>query len=110
MSDFLNIKNGVVSITSYRLPNAQATDVKDIVNAYTNETNETLTASLDLFIKEELEKIDLSICDDVESAKNYIFGEADFLELTLKDLGLEISEYTDLRDWQNDFIYDYFTE
>lgn len=69
MSDFLNIKNGVVSITSYRLPNAQATDVKDIVNAYTNETNETLTASLDLFIKEELEKIDLSICDDVESAK-----------------------------------------
>ena len=92
------------------MPNAQATDVKDIVNAYTNETNETLTASLDLFIKEELEKIDLSICDDIESAKNYIFGEADFLELTLKDLGLEISEYTDLRDWQNDFIYDYFTE
>lgn len=110
MSDFLNIKNGVVSINSYRLPNAQATDVKDIINAYTNETNETLTASLDLFIKEELEKIDLSICDDIESAKNYIFGEADFLELTLKDVGLEISEYPDLRDWQNDFIYNYFTE
>ncbi len=110
MTNFLNIENGVVSINTFRLVNAQATDVNDIVNAYTNETGETLTANLDLFIKEELAKIDLSICDDVESARDFIFGEADFLELTLNELDIEISEYPSLRDWQHEFINNYFSE
>lgn len=108
MCYFLNIKNGVVSIDSFRLSDALSTDVNDIVRSYVNNTNETLTASLDLFIKEELRMIDLSICDDIESARDYVFGEADFLELALIEVGIDISEYPDLRVYQHDFINEHF--
>ena len=108
MNNFLNYENGTVSISTSRLVNAQATDVNDIVNAFDNQTSEVLSATLDVYIEEELAKIDLSICDDIGEAVDYIFGEADFLELTLNSLNIDIADYPDLRDYQHDFINDYF--
>jgi len=46
MDQFLNLENGVLSVNTYRLPNAAATTEKDIIQAYEEETGETLTASV----------------------------------------------------------------
>lgn len=103
MNYFLNLKNGEVSINTYRLADAQVTDVLDIVSAKHNDTGETLTASLDLFIEEEAQKIysTAETCKTVEQLWGFIFGEGDFLETTLeRGLGLSISDYPDLRDLQ----------
>lgn len=110
MADFLNIINGVVTVDSEQNPVARLTEIEEFLDSAIVKSKEPLSMSLDFFIKNELAKIDLSICDDIEDAQNYIFGEADFLELTLSEMGVEISQHPHLRDWQNDFICDYFTE
>jgi hypothetical protein len=110
MSDFLNIIDGVVTLDSEQNPETRLTEIEEFLDSSNVKSREPLSMSLDFFIKNELTKIDLSICDDIESARDYVFGEADFLELTLNELGIEISEHPHLRDWQNDFIYDYFSE
>ncbi len=69
MNYFLNYKNGNVSIDTYRLVNAISTDVYDIINAYQKESNEILTASIDIFIKKK--------CTDIEN---------DILEKTIENM------------------------
>jgi len=107
---FVNIKNGTVSVDSFRLPEAKSTDIPEIINAYTNKTNETLTASIDLFVKLELAKLDLSSCGNRCEAFQHVFGEYDFLDFAFTDLDLDISDYAELRDYQNDYVENYFTK
>lgn len=45
MNYFLNLENGVLNVSTSRNVRAQATDLLDIQNALSNETNECLTAS-----------------------------------------------------------------
>ena len=47
MSNFLNLQNGQLSVNIYRLANAAATDLQDIVTCHQNESDECLTASID---------------------------------------------------------------
>ena len=47
MNTFANYKNGQLSIDTYRLPEAQVTDVADILSAFNSESEEILTASID---------------------------------------------------------------
>ena len=47
MNNFANYKNGEVTINTYRFPDAQATDVADILNAVETESEEILVASID---------------------------------------------------------------
>ncbi|MEX1669098.1 hypothetical protein AB4876_09255 [Zhongshania guokunii] len=47
MSNFANYKNGEVTINTYRFPDAQVTDVADILNAVETESEEILVASID---------------------------------------------------------------
>lgn len=42
---FLNLKDGKLSINSFRLVDATATDIEDLMEAYRNESDEILTAS-----------------------------------------------------------------
>jgi len=44
MSDFLNLENGILTLNSYRLPNATVTDQEDLLKAFDNQSGETLTA------------------------------------------------------------------
>jgi len=44
---FANYKNGIVTMNSYRFPDAQVTDVADILSAMESQSNEILTASID---------------------------------------------------------------
>lgn len=86
MNYFLNYKNGSVRINTYRYVDATVTDVDDIVRAYESESNETLTASIDIFIKEK--------CTDLEN---------DVLEKTIENkLGFDLYDYPELRDIQID--------
>ena len=57
MSNFINYKNGKVTVSTSRLPNASATDVDDIISANEEGRDEILTASLDIWINENLQKI-----------------------------------------------------
>ncbi len=109
MNYFLNYENNTVTVDTNRLVNAQATDVNDIVIAYGDSRDETLTASLDVWINEELSKIDLSGLT-MDEARAAVFGEWDFLELTLNELDIDITDYPELRDPQNDLINEYFYE
>lgn len=115
MNYFLNLKNGVASISTSRLPEAMATDIQDIVSQCGNEDSETLTASLDLWIKEQCNeilenKLGVFKGDSKEDIKNVIFGEFDFLyELFEQNLDSEeYLEYPDLRDAQNDLVNEIF--
>lgn len=47
MNNFANYKNGEVTINTYRFPDAQVTDVADILNAIETESDEILVASID---------------------------------------------------------------
>lgn len=47
MNNFANYKNGEVTINTYRFPEAQVTDVADILNAIETESDEILVASID---------------------------------------------------------------
>lgn len=100
---FLNFKNGTASIGTCRLTGAQVTDVNDIVNAKNDCTDEILTASLDVFIRDEAIKI-MPIAEQCESRQeldDYILGDGDFLELLLeREFNLSISDYPELRDFQ----------
>lgn len=115
MNYFLGLKNGVATISTSRLPDAMATDIKDIASQYGNEDSETLTASLDLWIKEQCNeilenKLDVFKGYSEENIKNIIFGEFDFLyELFEKNLdSKEYLEYPELRDAQNDLVNEIF--
>lgn len=103
MNYFLNFKNGQASVDTYRFPDAAATDIADIISAKDAGSEETLTASLDIFINEEASKI-MSIaktCENQEELWDYVLGEGDFLELLLeRELGIQLSDYPDLRDLQ----------
>ena len=46
-SKFLNLKNGQLSINTYRFADALATDQEDLYSAFKNETGETLTADIE---------------------------------------------------------------
>ena len=47
MNYFANLKNGVITINTYRFPGAQVTDINDILSALENDSEETLAASID---------------------------------------------------------------
>lgn len=83
---FVNYNNGQITINAYRTPNAAATDVEDIRNAFANETNEILTASLNDWIAEFGGSLD----DD--NLERVIEGE----------FGLKLYDYPELRDIQRD--------
>ncbi len=46
MNKFANYKNGQVTINTYRIPDAQVTDIADILNAVEIESDEILVASI----------------------------------------------------------------
>lgn len=47
MNKFLNLKNGKLSINTYRLPEATLTTQDDLYKSYKTETEECLTASIE---------------------------------------------------------------
>lgn len=100
---YLNFKNNQATIDTYRFADAAATDMADIIAAKDSGRNETLVASLDLFIEEEAQK-NMAIaekCESAEELRNYILGDGDFLELLLeREFGLLLTDYPDLRDVQ----------
>ena len=100
---FLNYDNGFVTVNTFRTVGAQATDVDDIISALDRQTSETLCASLDIHIEEELAKIDTSKMDDDDIA-DFVFGEADFLSNWFDKLGLDLGDYPELCDYQHDFV------
>ncbi len=106
MSYFLNYKNGAVTINPYREVTATATDVWDIINAVEKESNEILTASIDLWTKEEIGKIDLGGLTKTE-AKDAVFSDLDFLE-NLEKIGIKLYNYPELREPQHGLIEEYF--
>ncbi len=63
MNKFANYKNGQVTINTYRFPNAQVTDIADILNAVEIESDEILVASIST--DEELAAIE-SVANDCE--------------------------------------------
>ena len=56
MDNFANYKNGEVTINTYRFPDAQVTDVADILNTVETESEEILVASINT--EEELAAIE----------------------------------------------------
>lgn len=56
MNRFANYKNGELTIATYRFPDAQVTDVADILNAIETESEEILVASIDT--EEELQALE----------------------------------------------------
>ena len=44
---FINLKDGKITVKSYRNPNANACELSDILEAVENETGETLVCSAD---------------------------------------------------------------
>lgn len=103
MSYFLNYNGSEVSISTASLVTATSVVIDDIIEAKDSESNEHLTASLDLFVAEEAKKI-MSIADHCKSydeLMNFIFGDGDFLELLLeREFGFKLSDYPDLREMQ----------
>jgi len=61
MNSFANYKNGKVTINSYRFPDAQVTDIDDILNAAKKESDEVLVASINT--DDELNKIEALVND-----------------------------------------------
>lgn len=106
IATFINYKNGHVTLNNYRFSGATATDVNDIIDAYESNKGGILTASLDLFIDEEIAKINLSHYDfeDRSEVADFILGEADFLDSAMNRLGLDHTVDPDLRNAQNDLI------
>lgn len=47
MIKFLNLKNGILSINTYRFVDATLTSQDDIISSYKNGSDECLTASID---------------------------------------------------------------
>lgn len=102
-SFFLNYKNGDVSINTYRSSTAAATDVEDILDAFEEKREESLTASLDLFIEEMAKRIKgiAERCETREELENYLLSEGDYLEeLIEQELGLCLADYPELREIQ----------
>lgn len=111
MSHFINLKNGTVSLDTYRFPEAEVTDFDDILDQLSDEESETLTCSLDLYLDEKSECIlhdYRKSFKDSDELQDAIFGELDYLQETLKKLELEhlIDEMPDLRDHQHFFMRD----
>lgn len=44
---FLNLKNNTLSVNTYRLPDAAATTIDDLMLLHSNDSEETLTASIE---------------------------------------------------------------
>jgi hypothetical protein len=110
MSTFINYNNGAVSIDTFRFPNALATDMADIMEAFESSRNEILTASLDIWAKEELAKIDITN-KSRDEAETIVFSEKDFFDKVLENIfGFDMSDYPELRDIQIDFINDQINE
>lgn len=86
MNYFLNYNQGQISINTYRLASAQATDIEDIRNAVANESSETLTASINDWINEFGGNLD----DD--KLERVFEGE----------FGVKLYDYPGLRDIQRD--------
>lgn len=55
MNYFLNYRNKELTVDKYRIANAACTDLADVINAKKNDTDETLTTSIEpdeaLFLK-----------------------------------------------------------
>lgn len=47
MTNFANLKNGQITINTYRIPDASVTTLEDLLECYEKETEETLTASIE---------------------------------------------------------------
>jgi hypothetical protein len=83
---FVNYQSGLITINTYRLPHAIATDVADILDAIASDSGEVLTASLNDWIAE--------YSGDLED---------DALERLIEsDFGLKMFDYPELRDIQRD--------
>ena len=103
MSYFINYRDGKVSIDTSRAVDAAATDMNDIIDAMDEKREEVLTASLDIFIEEEANKImDVAeTCKNQDELDDFIMGEGDFLEPLLeRSFGIQLADYPDLRDLQ----------
>lgn len=79
MNYFLNYKNKELSVNTYRLPDAVATDVDDIKSAFNKRNDEILTASLNDWVKENSGQL-----------------ENDVLELVFDDFAIDLSIYPEL--------------
>ncbi len=98
---FINLKNGIASLDDYAIDNSKLTDISGIFEQFGDDESETLTTSLDAWIDEEvkellknLDKVELNSASDL---KNYLFDEADFLDRTLGELGLDHTENPEIR-------------
>ena len=47
MNKFINLRNGRISVASYRLPECRATTLDDLITCALNGTDDYLTASFD---------------------------------------------------------------
>lgn len=108
---FINLKNGIASIDTARLVDAQVTDVSDILAQFGDDESEKLTASLDIWIDEQVQAL-LSDLDKIElnsatELKEYLLGEADFLDITMSQLELDHTEDPEIRAYQLSSFDDY---
>lgn len=104
------VENGV-SVTSFKASGYKMVSMPDFISVYEENIKPThLHVDLEEWIKEEISKIDLSVCDNEDEASGYVFGEADFLELALDKLGIDVADHPDLRDLQHELLRDYIEE
>lgn len=107
---YLNIKDGILSINTYPIGGTLLTDVDDIVSQHNKSDPENLTACINTWIADECDKIKSSYeFVSQDEASNAIFGDLDFVERVIEDcLGIDLSEYPDLRDQQRDLVDHYY--
>ncbi len=76
MNYFLNLKNGQLSINTYRFPDAQVTTQDDLYKSYRKESEEILTAS----IENELRLVDsaqgwIAVYTGLTGTEDFVFEE-----------------------------------
>lgn len=96
---FVNLKNGNATIDSYRLPDALMTDLNDIIEQFGDANSETLTTSIEVWLRTEVKRIlkDLERFDfgTDQTLTNYLLDDADFLERTMSLIESDQAKYSD---------------
>ena len=109
---FINYKNGKATINTYRHAQALATDVEDIIEAKACESTVHLTANLDIWIGEQIEKVKKELsefkCLNKNDVSDLVLSNYDFLDVLNENLEIDHAEYPDLRDKQYELIEEYF--
>jgi hypothetical protein len=104
MNYFVNYKNGKCSIDTYRLADAAVTDMSDLICSFMQESGESLTVSLDIYLDESakavIEKLEKSGFDSYEDFKDYILQDENFLDDICNRLNIDHTFDPSIRAYQ----------